>query len=105
MNIQAIGSVGWVLCIKRVRHHFKMGVLAKMFRKAGAARSVDVSVSRTRIRAGSGTISFPTVESCRELSLGLIVVRVAPQKSLLQPVAGRAVNRGTVAQIKVKSEP
>jgi flotillin len=53
---------------------------------------------------GSGTIIFPMVESCRELSLELMSFDVAPQQDLYT-VQGVAVTVEAVAQIKVKSDP
>jgi len=60
-----------------------MGVLAKMFRKAGPHEALIVYGFRgTRIVKGSGTIIFPMVETCRELSLELMSFDVAPQQDL-----------------------
>jgi flotillin len=82
-----------------------MGVLAKMFRKAGPHEALIVYGFRgTRIVKGSGTIIFPMVESCRELSLELMSFDVAPQQDLYT-VQGVAVTVEAVAQIKVKSDP
>ena len=82
-----------------------MGVLAKMFRKAGPHEALIVYGFRgTRIVQGSGTIIFPMVESCRELSLELMSFDVAPQQDLYT-VQGVAVTVEAVAQIKVKSDP
>ena len=84
---------------------FMMGVLAKMFRKAGPHEALIVYGFRgTRIVQGSGTIIFPMVESCRELSLELMSFDVAPQQDLYT-VQGVAVTVEAVAQIKVKSDP
>ncbi len=82
-----------------------MGVLAKMFRKAGPHEAPIVYGFRgTRIVQGSGTIIFPMVESCKELSLELMSFDVAPQQDLYT-VQGVAVTVEAVAQIKVKSDP
>jgi len=82
-----------------------MGVLAKMFRKAGPHEALIVYGFRgTRIVKGSGTIIFPMVETCRELSLELMSFDVAPQQDLYT-VQGVAVTVEAVAQIKVKSDP
>jgi len=84
---------------------FVMGILAKMFRKAGPHEALIVYGFRgTRIVQGSGTIIFPMVESCRELSLELMSFDVAPQQDLYT-VQGVAVTVEAVAQIKVKSDP
>jgi flotillin len=47
-----------------------MGVLARMYRKAGPNEALIVYGFRgPRIIKGHGTVIFPMVESCRELSL------------------------------------
>ena len=53
---------------------------------------------------GRGTVIFPMVESCRELSLELMSFDVAPQQDLYTK-QGVAVTVEAVAQIKVKSDP
>src|SRR5882757_6306237 len=84
---------------------FFMAVLAKLFRKAGPHEALIIYGLRgTRIVQGSGTIIFPMVESCRELSLELMSFDVAPQQSLYTK-QGVAVTIEAVAQIKVKSDP
>ncbi len=84
---------------------FVLGLLAKMFRKAGPHEALIVYGFRgTRIVKGGGTIIFPMVESCRELSLELMSFDVAPQQDLYT-VQGVAVTVEAVAQIKVKSDP
>jgi flotillin len=52
---------------------------------------------------GHGTIIFPMVESCRELSLELMSFDVAPQQDLYTK-QGVAVTVEAVAQIKVRSD-
>src|SRR6202051_3584992 len=84
---------------------FIMAVLAKMFRKAGPHEARIVYGFRgTRIIKGSGTIIFPMVEQCKELSLELMSFDVAPQQSLYTN-QGVAVTVEAVAQLKVKSDP
>src|SRR6202158_4266945 len=79
--------------------------LAKMFRKAGPNEALIVYGFRgTRVVKGHGTIIFPMVESCRELSLELMSFDVAPQQDLYTK-QGVAVTVEAVAQIKVKSDP
>src|SRR6478609_5595909 len=81
-----------------------MVTLAKMFRKAGPNEALIVYGFRgTRIVQGSGTIIFPMVESCRELSLELMSFDVAPAQDLYTR-QGVAVTVEAVAQIKVKSD-
>ena len=57
----------------------------------------------TRIVKGGGTIIFPMVENCKELSLELMSFDVAPQQDLYT-MQGVAVTVEAVAQIKVKSK-
>jgi flotillin len=52
---------------------------------------------------GHGTVIFPMVESCRELSLELMSFDVAPQQDLYTK-QGVAVTVEAVAQIKVRSD-
>src|SRR5712664_1541759 len=105
MNMQAINSVWVIVGLIALGTILMMGVLAKMFRKAGPHEALIVYGFRgTRIVQGSGTIIFPMVESCRELSLELMSFDVAPQQDLYT-VQGVAVTVEAVAQIKVKSDP
>ena len=50
---------------------------------------------------GHGTVIFPMVENCRELSLELMSFDVAPQQDLYTK-QGVAVTVEAVAQIKVR---
>src|SRR5579864_6056419 len=98
MNIQTISSVWVVVALIALGTFLMMGVLAKMFRKAGPHEALIVYGFRgTRIVQGSGTIIFPMVESCRELSLELMSFDVAPQQDLYT-VQGVAVTVEAVAQ-------
>jgi flotillin len=82
-----------------------MGLLASMFRKVGPNQALIAYGFRgTRIVQGGGTIIFPMVENCRELSLELMSFDVAPQQDLYTR-QGVAVTVEAVAQIKVKSDP
>jgi flotillin len=80
------------------------GMMARMFRKAGPNEALIVYGFRgPRIIKGHGTIIFPMVESCRELSLELMSFDVAPQQDLYTR-QGVAVTVEAVAQIKVRSD-
>jgi flotillin len=80
------------------------GMLARMFRKAGPNEAVIVYGFRgPRVIKGHGTIIFPMVEQCRELSLELMSFDVAPQQDLYTK-QGVAVTVEAVAQIKVRSD-
>jgi flotillin len=81
-----------------------MGLLARMFRKAGPNEALIVYGFRgPRVIKGHGTIIFPMVENCRELSLELMSFDVAPQQDLYTR-QGVAVTVEAVAQIKVRSD-
>src|ERR1700739_2540285 len=81
-----------------------MTVVAKLFRKAGPHEALIIYGLRgTRIVKGGGTIIYPMIEQCRELSLELMCFDVAPQQSLYTK-QGVAVTIEAVAQIKVKSD-
>jgi flotillin len=78
--------------------------LAKMFRKAGPNEALVVYGFRgTRVVKGHGTLIFPMIESCKELSLELMSFDVAPQQDLYTK-QGVGVSVEAVAQIKVKSD-
>jgi flotillin len=81
-----------------------LGLLARMYRKAGPNEALIVYGFRgPRVIKGHGTVIFPMVESCRELSLELMSFDVAPQQDLYTK-QGVAVTVEAVAQIKVRSD-
>src|SRR3954470_9707688 len=81
-----------------------MGILARMYRKAGPNEALIVYGFRgPRVITGHGTVIFPMIENCRELSLELMSFDVAPQQDLYTK-QGVAVTVEAVAQIKVKSD-
>ncbi len=81
-----------------------MTMLARLYRKAGPHEALVVYGFRgTRVVKGHGTIIFPMIENCRELSLELMSFDVAPQQDLYTK-QGVAVTVEAVAQIKVKSD-
>src|SRR5664279_4463322 len=83
---------------------FIMGILARMYRKAGPNEALVVYGFRgTRVVKGHGTVIFPMVETFRELSLELMSFDVAPQQDLYTK-QGVAVTVEAVAQIKVRSD-
>src|SRR3974390_3029220 len=82
-----------------------MAIIASLYRKAGPNEALVVYGFRgTRIVKGRGSVIFPMVENCRELSLELMSFDVAPQQDLYTK-QGVAVTVEAVAQIKVKSDP
>jgi flotillin len=81
-----------------------MSTFAKLYRKAGPHEALIVyGFGGTRIVKGHGTVVFPMVQVCRELSLELMSFDVAPQQDLYTK-QGVAVTVEAVAQIKVKSD-
>ena len=81
-----------------------MGLIARMYRKAGPNEALIVYGFRgPRVVTGNGTVIFPMVENCRELSLELMSFDVAPQQDLYTK-QGVAVTVEAVAQIKVRSD-
>ena len=81
-----------------------LGMIAKMFRKAGPHEAIIVYGFRgPRVVKGHGTVIFPMVESSRQLSLELMSFDVAPQQDLYTK-QGVAVTVEAVAQIKVRSD-
>ncbi len=83
---------------------FVLGILARMYRKAGPNEALIVYGFRgPRVIKGHGTVIFPMVENCRELSLELMSFDVAPQQDLYTK-QGVAVTVEAVAQIKVRSD-
>jgi flotillin len=83
---------------------FLMSGLARLYRKAGPHEALIVYGFRAkRVVVGRGTIVFPMIENCHELSLELMSFDVAPQQDLYTK-QGVAVTVEAVAQIKVKSD-
>ena len=84
---------------------FLMGILARMYRKAGPHEALIVYGLRgTRVVKGGGTVIFPLVETAANCRLELMSFDVAPQQDLYTK-QGVAVTVEAVAQIKVKSDP
>src|SRR5213594_1127607 len=79
--------------------------LASLYRKAGPHEALVVYGFRgCRVVKGHGTVIFPMIEACRQLSLELMSFDVAPVQDLYTK-QGVAVTVEAVAQIKVKSDP
>jgi len=82
-----------------------MSLLVRLYRKAGPHQALVVYGFRgTRVVQGGGTVVFPLLEECRDLSLELMSFDVAPQQDLYTR-QGVAVTVEAVAQIKVRSDP
>src|ERR1041384_4837605 len=98
------GGVFVIAALLAVCTLFLLSMFARLYRKAGPHEALVVYGFRgTRVVKGHGTIIFPMVESCRELSLQLMSFDVAPQQDLYTG-QGVAVTVEAVAQIKVKSD-
>src|SRR5258708_4334166 len=77
---------------------------ARLYRKAGPHEALIVYGFRNkRVVVGRGTIVFPMMENCHELSLELMSFDVAPQQDLYTK-QGVAVTVEAVAQIKIKTD-
>jgi flotillin len=75
-----------------------------MYHKAGPNEALIVyGFGGTRVVKGHGTVIWPMVQNCRELSLELMSFDVAPQQDLYTK-QGVAVTVEAVAQIKVRSD-
>ena len=62
---------------------FLMSGMARLYRKAGPHEALIVyGLGGTRVVKGHGTLVFPMVQICRELSLELMSFDVAPQQDL-----------------------
>ncbi|HMF96183.1 MAG TPA: SPFH domain-containing protein, partial [Vicinamibacterales bacterium] len=105
MGLQAMSVGFWVVVGLMVLAIVLLGsFLASLYRKAGPHEALIVYGFRgTRIVKGHGTVIFPMVEACHELSLELMSFDVAPQQDLYTR-QGVAVSVEAVAQIKVKSD-
>src|SRR5260370_23955981 len=83
---------------------FLMSGMARLYRKAGPHEALIVyGLGGTRVVKGHGTLVFPMVQICRELSLELMSFDVAPQQALYTK-QGAAVPVDGSAQVKVKSD-
>src|ERR1700722_12269388 len=81
-----------------------LGLLARMYRKAGPNEALIVYGFRgPRVIKGHGTVIFPVVQHCPELSLLLISFDVAPQQELYSP-SGVSVTVEAIAQIQVRCD-
>ena len=103
--MQGIATIWIVVGLSVVAVMALLGMLARLFRKAGPHEALIVYGFRgTRTVIGRGTVIFPMVETYRLLSLELMSFDVAPQQDLYT-TQGVAVTVEAVAQIKVKSDP
>ena len=105
MDLSSMSVGFWVVIGLMVLAIVLLGsFLASLYRKAGPHEALIVYGFRgTRIVKGHGTVIFPMVEACHELSLELMSFDVAPVQDLYTK-QGVAVTVEAVAQIKVKSD-
>src|SRR6476619_1720092 len=105
MDLSSMSVGFWVIVGLMVLAIVLLGsFLASLYRKAGPHEALIVYGFRgTRIVKGHGTVIFPMVEACHELSLELMSFDVAPMQDLYTR-QGVAVTVEAVAQIKVKSD-
>src|SRR6201981_1717681 len=81
-----------------------MSFMASLYRKVGPHEALVVyGFRKKRVISGGGTVVFPMIENCHDLSLELMSFDVAPQQDLYTK-QGVAVTVEAVAQIKVKSD-
>src|SRR3954453_3364512 len=106
MGLQVMNVGFWVIVGLMVLAVALLGsFMASLYRKAGPHEALIVYGFRgTRVVKGHGTVIFPMIESCHELSLELMSFDVAPVQDLYTK-QGVAVSVEAVAQIKVKSDP
>src|SRR5580765_1923318 len=105
MDLGITTGIGVTVGLMGLTLIFLMSVLASLYRKAGPHEALVVYGFRgTRVIKGHGTVIFPMIESCRQLSLELMSFDVAPVQDLYTK-QGVAVTVEAVAQIKVKSDP
>src|SRR5262245_20998228 len=105
MSLQSFGVEFWVIVGLMILSVALLGsFLASLYRKAGPHEALIVYGFRgTRVVKGHGTVIFPMIEACRQLSLELMSFDVAPAQDLYTR-QGVAVMVEAVAQIKVKSD-
>ncbi len=105
MNLGITTGIGVTVGLMILTIVFLTSIFASMYRKAGPHEALVVYGFRgTRVVKGHGTVIFPMIEGCRELSLELMSFDVAPVQDLYTK-QGVAVTVEAVAQIKVKSDP
>jgi flotillin len=105
MDLGITTSIGVTVGLMGLTVILLTSILATLYRKAGPHEALVVYGFRgTRVVKGHGTVIFPMIEACRQLSLELMSFDVAPVQDLYTK-QGVAVTVEAVAQIKVKSDP
>src|SRR6478672_4621391 len=104
MDLGITTGIGVTVGLMGLTVIFLTSILATLYRKAGPHEALIVYGFRgTRVVKGHGTVIFPMIEACRQLSLELMSFDVAPVQDLYTK-QGVAVTVEAVAQIKVKSD-
>src|SRR5436305_9604621 len=99
-----VSSVAFTVRLAVIAVLVILAIIANMYRKVAPNQALVVYGLRgQRVVNGGGTVIFPMVENCRELSLELMSFDVAPQQDLYTK-QGVAVTVEAVAQIKVRSD-
>src|SRR5947209_15625983 len=99
-----VSSVAFTVGLAVIAVLVILAIIANMYRKVAPNQALVVYGLRgQRVVNGGGTVIFPMLENCRELSLELMSFDVAPQQDLYTK-QGVAVTVEAVAQIKVKSD-
>ena len=81
---------------------FLMGILARMYRKAGPNEALIVyGIRGPRVIKGGAAVIFPMLENSRQLSLELMSFDVAPQQDLYTK-QGVAVTVEAVAVVETE---
>src|SRR4029453_11965311 len=105
MDLGITTSIGVTVGLMGLTVILLTSILATLYRKAGPHEAlVGCGFRGTRVVKGHGTVIFPMIEACRQLSLELMSFDVAPVQDLYTK-QGVAVTVEAVAQIKVKSDP
>src|SRR5881628_2240817 len=105
MDLGITTGIGVTVGLMALTVIFLTSILATLYRKAGPHEALVVYGFRgCRVVKGHGTVIFPMIEACRQLSLELMSFDVAPVQDLYTK-QGVAVTVEAVAQIKVKSDP
>src|SRR5260370_24522817 len=83
MNLGITTGIGVTVGLMILTIVFLTSIFASMYRKAGPHEALVVYGFRgTRVVKGHGTVIFPMIEGCRELSLELMSFVVAPVQDL-----------------------
>src|SRR5438309_11831321 len=98
-----VSSVAFTVGLAVIAVLVILAIIANMYRKVAPHQALVVYGLRgQRVVNGGGTVIFPMLENCRELSLELMSFDVAPQQDLYTK-QGVAVTVDAVAHIEIKA--